>query len=131
MAEKNLEEAKKVKETLDKDQAVFLVLATKCCSVYFALQSLPRLNPLYRFSLQTFVAIYRKAVQNLAKDDHVKDQLQKFCAVAFYQVRRSKASKPNQNADRVSEIWLKKASWVLRADRNNWSAPPATIIWTL
>ena len=87
IAEKTLEEARKVKETLDRDQAVFVVLATKCCSVYFALQSLPKLNPLYRFSLKTFVGIYRKAVENLAKDDHVKDQLQKFCAVAFYQVQ--------------------------------------------
>lgn len=84
--ERNLEESRKLKETLERDQAVFAVLASKCCSVYFALQSLPKLNPLYRFSLQTFVGIYRTAVENLAKNEEVKDQLQKFCALSFYQV---------------------------------------------
>lgn len=83
---KNLEESAKVKETLERDQAIFLVLANKCCNVYFALQTLPKLNTLYRFSLQTFVEIYRTAVETLAKNDQVKEQLQKFCALAFYQV---------------------------------------------
>ncbi|GAV04844.1 hypothetical protein RvY_15060-3 [Ramazzottius varieornatus] len=84
--EKNLEESRIVKETLDKDQAVFAILANKCCAVYFALRDLHQLNPLYRFGLPMFLKLYQKAVENLAKDDHVKNQLQKFCAVAFYQV---------------------------------------------
>ncbi len=60
--EKSLEESLKLTESLDKEREVFLPLAETGSKLYFVISCLDGINNMYKFSLNSYLSLFQKAL---------------------------------------------------------------------
>lgn len=61
--EKSLEESLKLTESLDKEREVYLPLAETGSKLYFVISCLDVINNMYKFSLNSYLSIFQKALK--------------------------------------------------------------------
>lgn len=61
--EKSLKESIKLTEELDKEREVFLPLAETGSKLYFVISSIDAINVMYKFSLNSYLKIFQKALE--------------------------------------------------------------------
>ena len=86
--EQKVADAKKASAEIDKAREIYRYSAARASVLYFILNDLFRINPMYQFSLKAFTVVFDKAIAKAAKDDSVKQRVNNLTDSITYQVFR-------------------------------------------
>ena len=84
--EQKVADAKKASAEIDKAREIYRYSAARASVLYFILNDLFRINPMYQFSLKAFTVVFDKAIAKAAKDDSVKQRVTNLTDSITYQV---------------------------------------------
>ncbi|CAF1186132.1 unnamed protein product [Adineta steineri] len=68
-------EAEKTSEQIDKTREVYRPAATRASLLYFIMNDLRKIHPMYQFSLKAFKIVFVKAIQKSEESDDVKQRV--------------------------------------------------------
>ncbi|CAF0886754.1 unnamed protein product, partial [Adineta ricciae] len=68
-------EAEKTSEQIDKTREVYRPAATRASLLYFIMNDLRKIHPMYQFSLKAFKIVFAKAIQKSEESDDVKQRV--------------------------------------------------------
>ena len=84
--ESRVTEAKKTSSEIDKAREIYRSSAARASVLYFILNDLNKINPMYQFSLKAFSVVFDVAIQKAIKDDDVNQRVENLTDSITYQV---------------------------------------------
>ena len=86
--EKKVVDAKIASAEIDKARANYRYSASRASVLYFILNDLHRINPMYQFSLKAFSVVFDKAISKATPNDDVSKRVENLTDSITYQVFR-------------------------------------------
>ncbi|XP_037796301.1 LOW QUALITY PROTEIN: cytoplasmic dynein 2 heavy chain 1-like [Penaeus monodon] len=91
--ETSLEESVSLQESLENERKAYLTLAQSAANLYFVISDLSKLNNMYQFSLNSFIALFHKALQTpqdgSATDNRIKVLQRSLIDLVYSYISRS------------------------------------------
>jgi dynein heavy chain len=81
-----VEEAKVTSKKIDEAREQYRAAATRASLLYFILNDLHKINPMYQFSLKAFSVVFQNAIARAAKSDDIKERVANLIESISYMV---------------------------------------------